>query len=204
MRASIRLAKMRHFILEFIGGAWDAMNLHSPSPDPIELRLAQQTYRKTGQGTTGREVTMPSGYATMRGMCCCQKYVVTEHTEVQGEVLVRLECFDGAEEAAGSQEMPEMPSVSRIFLCFEGGYLDGQCFDSCSPDHQEALLVVAWFLVVEHDWLGHGWHGLPFRNLLRARGHKGIEAKDGQYIVTQRIDELNLVILTLRHVSPEV
>ena len=80
------MVSMRLAILEFIGGAWDGMNLCDGSPDPVEVGLARHVLRMTGNGETGSHVAMPSEYATRSGGC---RYVVTHHVEVEEQSLVR-------------------------------------------------------------------------------------------------------------------
>lgn len=124
---------MRYVILEFIGGAWDGMNLCTRSPDPVEAELAAYVLKMTGNGTAGKTVNMLRDYAVGNTGGCC--YVVTAHTKVGNDFLVRLECEDRVETQAAEN--------MTIILRFEGGCQDGRILRSDSADVHEALLAVA-------------------------------------------------------------
>jgi hypothetical protein len=52
---------MKFTIIEFIGGAWDGMNLCDGSPDPIEAALACHVLKATDDGTKGSHaISAPS------------------------------------------------------------------------------------------------------------------------------------------------
>ena len=149
---SPRLAKVltdvKRIILEFIGGSWDGMNLCTFSADGVEAALAIRTCAKTGEGTPGREVVMPTDYAVHypgRG----RKYVVMHRVDVLDEVLVRLECFQEARVTP-----PPEPATVPVTLHFAGGPFDQVTLDSRSPDCDEVLAALACFLLTDGGTIG--------------------------------------------------
>ena len=127
---------MKYAIIEFIGGAWDGMNLCNGSPDPIEAAIAYHVLKATDDGTTGKGVIMPQKYALRSGVC---NYVVTDRTDVENESLVRLVCQD--------EDYPEIAAGENrtILLHFKGGCLDGRTLQSNADDTLEALLATAHY-----------------------------------------------------------
>jgi hypothetical protein len=189
---------MEQFILEFIGGCWDGMNLHGITVDAVEERLANYVWRVTGRGTEAREVCMPMGYATERGSRRGLRYVVTKRTEVQGESLVRLECLAESRELGSQLAVEAM--VPPVILRFEGGTLDGQSFDSRSPNHEESLAVLSCYLVTEKGRAGKECRWLAFRKLMR-KGEELPVGRDGRYSVVDRSEGAGQIVVTLRHLD---
>jgi hypothetical protein len=146
---------MTRIILEFIDGLWDGMNLCNDSPDLVEVRLALHVYSVTGNANIGQTVIMPSDYAIGKGEGGDSTYVVTNCTEMDDEVLVRLEC-DCTKIAA-----PHTQPGEHLVLHFEGGYLHGHCLHSQSPDINEALLALAYYHITNHGTVGETFNGIP-------------------------------------------
>jgi hypothetical protein len=132
---------MRQIILEFIGGAWDGMNLCTCSPDLVEAELARYVLKMTGNGIAGNTVNMPRDYAVGNTGGC--SYVVTAHAEVENDSLVRLECR--------GDDHPEIQAVEQrtIILRFDGGCQEGRILRSDSADVREALLTVACYHITD-------------------------------------------------------
>jgi hypothetical protein len=124
-------------ILEFIGGAWDGMNLSTRSSDPLEAELAAYVLKTTGGGAMGGAVIMPHQYAIRNTGGC--SYVVSVHTQVENDCLVRLEC-------RGEDRREIFAAEKRtIVLRFDRGCQDGRIVRSDSADVREALLAVACY-----------------------------------------------------------
>jgi hypothetical protein len=130
---------MRQIILEFIGGAWDGMNLCTLSPDPVEAELARYVLKMTGKGTAGKAVDMPRDYAVGNAGGC--SYVVTNRIEIGNDSLVRLECEDRVETQAAESR--------TIILRFDGGCQDGRILRSDAANVHEALLAVACYCITD-------------------------------------------------------
>jgi hypothetical protein len=184
---------MKPFILEFIGGCWDGMNLCSESPDPVEVKLAKACYAETWSGTFGKITVVPSEYATQRGSQPGNRYVVTNRVDHDGEVLVRLElCCE--------EQMVDCPChAKRIHLEFEGGHLDGLRLDSGSPNLEEALLATSYFCLTEHGkvdaTLGDGLPLLPHMST-----RQEIRPRSGdRYSVVGREEGKNQIAVRLRY-----
>lgn len=164
---------MKPFILEFIGGCWDGMNLHSDSPDPVEVKLAMACYAETLGGAEGKMTVLPSEYGTRRGSSRGSKYVVAHRVEVEEEVLIRLDLYSDDPGAA------DLSPCRRVLLDFDGGCLHGLRLDSHSPDVNEALLATSWFCLTEQGrsgaTLGRGMHGLPYVIRQKATGLCGTD-----------------------------
>lgn len=133
---------MRHVILEFIGGAWDGMNLCNCSADSAEAGLARHVAKMTGNCKSGQTVTMPREYATRCGGCV---YRITAHVRIGDESLVRLECCD---ETGGALQSG---IAKALVLQFSGGVLDGHTLRSDSADLHEALLAAAYLCLSTSD-----------------------------------------------------
>lgn len=114
---SIKMRKRRLF--EFIGGAWDGMNLDSGSQDAAERDLALLTYVRTHSATIGKSVVMPSDYAAHKGDALSYSYVVAHCAEVGEEALVRMECCRDEPSESG------VCMAKHIVVEFHGGYLHG-------------------------------------------------------------------------------
>lgn len=177
---------MTRILLEFIGGAWDGMNLCNDSPDPVEVGLARQTHSLLGDGMVGQTVVMPSDYAVRPGGGGGCKYVVANRTEFGDEILVRLEV------CGKEQSEPCVCAAKRLLLKFEGGYLHGRCLDSESPDTHEALLAVSYYCVTEHGTVGTAFDGIPAPSLfpIRATAPDVSRFEKGyEYRVVQRLED---------------
>jgi hypothetical protein len=182
----------KRVLWEFIGGAWDAMNLDSDSLDPAESGLASLTYARTQEATLGRTVVMPSNYAKRDiGSTGC-KYVVTHRMELGDEVLVRLEyCPSDPAESC-------VCMMKRIVLEFHGGHLDGRTLDSQSDDTDEALLAVAYYCITSQGTVGETLHAVPVAS--RLTEFKAIRThRDGEYGVTYRREQQTQVLVRLAH-----
>ena len=174
-------------ILEFIGGCWDGMNLATESPDPVETRLARSVYASTDNGSKGRKARMPAGYAAGKRAVCGHEYEVTDRTEIDDEVLVRLQCCAGQDADQCLFLDDEVPVGKRIVFTFNGGHLDGETLESRSSDLDEAWLAIAYYCVmslgmsVEAPWAA------------AASRHHRIEAagigKDHEYHIVERIED---------------
>ncbi len=185
---------MRRILLEFIGGAWDGMNLCNDSSDPIEVGLALHTYCKAGNGKLGRAVVMPADYAVRPiGVGGC-KYVVTDRAELDHEVLIRLE-------ACGSERTkPCVCGIKRLILQFEGGEWDGRRLDSQSADTHEALLAVAYYCVTDQGSVGKACDARPtaqwFQPGASDPAGSGV-SRNCQYRVVQRLEDEERVVVKL-------
>jgi hypothetical protein len=188
---------MNRFILEFVGGYWDGMNLHGSTGDSTEERLATHVWLQTKGGTKNRQVVMPAGYAIGRGTCRGLRYVVSARTECQDETLVRLECFGDATEPVCCIHEALAP---HVLMEFEGGDLGGKAFDSRSSNHAEALAVLACYLATDQGAVGGECCGLAFLNLLRGNGIPVFD-RYGRYVVVDRREGAHQVVVTLRHNS---
>jgi hypothetical protein len=151
---------MPHVILEFIGGAWDGMNLSNQSADAIEVKLALQTYEITVEGSQGKAVVMPADYALRKTGIRGYEYVVRHRIEIGDEVLVRLECL--------AADLPETTNISgpqeektAIMLQFEGGHLGGRLLSTASPEVCQALLAAAYYWITGEGTVGNGFDGMP-------------------------------------------
>ena len=131
---------MKHTIFEFIGGAWDGMNLSTLSPDPAEAGLAAHTLKVTRDGCNGQAVTMPRHYAVGTGRC---KYVVRNHVVVGQELLIRLECDEEDSDDASDQQF------KIIVLRFAGGCFDGRTIRSDAADVHEAILATSCYCLTD-------------------------------------------------------
>jgi hypothetical protein len=132
---------MKHTILEFVGGAWDGMNLSTLSPDPTEVALAAYTLKVTHYGSKDQAVVMPREYALGTGGC---QYVATHHISVGGESLVRLECVEG--DCAEASDRP----LKTIVLQFVSGCLDGRTIRSDAANVHEALIATSYYCLTDH------------------------------------------------------
>lgn len=183
---------MKRLILEFIGGCWDGMNLASPSPDPVEARLARVCFAETEDGTIGRLAVVSPEYATRMGTEEGNKYVVVHRMNIGGEVLVRLElcCED---------QTADCPChVKRIVLEFEGGHLHGLRLDSGSPDLNEALLASSCYCLTDQGEPGKGLGHFPMLPHLCREGNVRPCTGD-QYRVVGREEEEDRVAVLLRY-----
>ncbi len=180
---------MKPFILEFIGGCWDGMNLCSESSDPVEVKLAKGCYAETEGGTEGKTTVLPSEYGTRRGTSRGSKYVVVHRMEVGGELLIRLELCCEDREVGGPCH------CKRVLLDFQGGHLHGLQLDSHSDDLHEALLAASFFCLTEQGkpgaTLGCGSHLLP----RGVRREKAPPRPAGHYMVTCREEGEDEVIV---------
>lgn len=187
---------MRRILLEFIGGAWDGMNLVTDSPDPIEVGLAVYTYCQARNGRVGQTVVMSADYAVRpSGLGGC-KYIVTHRTVYGEEVLVRLEaCSNGNVEACAC-------TARRVVLHFEGGPWQGQSLDSQSPDTHEALLAAAYYCLTDQGKVGKSCDGRPigrwFEQRFAAPG-QGDADKDCRYRVAGRMEDDRQVVVSLEY-----
>jgi hypothetical protein len=187
---------MKRVILEFIGGAWDGMNLCNDSPDPIEIELAVRTYFATDDGEIGETVIMPAGYALRRGSSAGCKYVVEDRTVVGDEVLIRLAACDEPVTADSA-----LPAV-RIVLQFEGGYLNGRSLDSQSADVHEALLALAYYHITNQGSVGEAFNGIPVTwrpSGIGTDAPQGVFRKDHEYRVVQRIEECHQIVVRFEY-----
>jgi hypothetical protein len=197
---------MRRIILEFIGGAWDGMNLANDSPDRIEVELAVRTYCGTRNGEVGQKATMPSNYTVQRGASAGCEYVVEERTVVGDEVLVRMTCT--CDKPTGDEPTPAL----QVVLEFDGGYLDGRRFDSQSDDVYEALLAVAYYHLTDQGTVGSAFDDVPVIARPHGKGAAGSLpaewCKDRQYRVVQRIEEADRIVVRFEYqpkaVEPEL
>jgi len=143
---------MRLTILEFIGGAWDGMNLCTDSPDTVEVGLAVHVLKATGGGRQGMAVRMPLEYARARGGC---HYRVADRTEAGSQFLVRLECCgDGDAEGLA-------PHSKSIALQFVGGCLDGCTLQSDVSALEEALLATALYCLTDRGAISNDLQVMP-------------------------------------------
>jgi hypothetical protein len=127
---------MKLTIFEFVGGAWDGMNLSTLSPDPTEAAIAAHVLEVTRDGSRGRVVMMSRKYAIRKGCC---RYVVTNHISVNGESLIRLECDE-----SDCRDATDQPHKT-IILQFVGGCLDGRTLRSDAADMREALIATSYY-----------------------------------------------------------
>lgn len=178
-------------ILEFIGGAWDGMNLSNHSPDPTEAGLAVYAWQATQRGRVGRCVTLPSQYAVRHGGC---EYKVVAHHTAHGEALVRLEV------CAGDCRQRSPLDGKVIVLRFSGGCLDGRSLRSDSSDLAEALLTTAYFGLTRQGSPSESLQILPavWRQLQRKFSHAGTVA---QYRVVERRDDGQTITVELEYRS---
>jgi len=182
----------QRIFLEFVGGAWDGMNLCNDSHDPAEVGLALLTYATTHDATVGSTVVMPADYAVRDTGFEGHKYVVTHCTALGDEILVRLECC---------WKEPTEPCVcmaKRIVLEFQGGHLHGRRLDSQSADTNAALLAVGYYCFTEQGTVGHTLNGLPATPLL-PEFRPSAATGDGEYHVTQRIEDAEQVLVRFEH-----
>lgn len=180
---------MRHVILEFIGGAWDGMNLSDGSADPVEAGLARHVAKMTSNCKSGQSVTLPQAYAARGGGCV---YRITAHARIGDESLVRLECCD---EPCGAVQ-PE--PAKTLVLQFSGGALDGRTLRSDSADLHEALLAAACTCLSAVDGEAESVQILPaVLRRLDAAGQVCGEA--AQYRVTARTHGQATITITLAH-----
>ncbi len=191
------LIYVKRIILEFIGGAWDGMNLCTFSADGVEASLAIRTCAKTGDGVPGREVVMPADYAVHypgRG----RKYVVVHRIEVLGETLVRLECFQEAQAVP-----PPEPATVPVTLQFAGGPLDRVTLDSRSPDCDEVLAAVACFLLTDGGTIGArcpATMGAPvLRRMHPRRAPSARPVSDHEYRVVRRTEHHECIAVELQY-----
>ncbi len=183
---------MKPFILEFIGGCWDGMNLCSHSPDPVELKLAKTCYAETGAGAVGKTTLVPAEYGTRRGSSRGNRYVVVHRMETGGEVLVRLNVCSGGRVA-------EDPCHDKqVLLDFEGGVLHGLRLDSASEELKEALLATSYYCLTEQGTTGAalvcGTHWLP----QGAEGMQDTPAAGDAYVVVSRQETDNEIAVRLQ------
>jgi hypothetical protein len=194
---------VERIILEFIGGSWDGMNLHSPSDDPVEAALAERIYLGACRNGKGRQVVMPANYATQRGGRPGLRYFVTGQTKSQEEILVRLECFGGPERRV--RQAGEDCSVEHVVLQFRGGPLAGEFFHSRSSDYRVSLAVLGCFLATERGQMGKTCQGSPFAQLRVYDGREAVHLNGrggwGKYEVTDRQVIQDCVLVELSHVE---
>jgi len=190
---------MRRVILEFIGGAWDGMNLCNTSPDPLENRLAVQAYLATDNGAKGMDVVMPLDYAVNKAGCSGRHYVVTNRTQYAEDVLVRLEHLAASRTQTRKPSSNGSSASTQILLQFEGGWLDGLVLDSHSPCPNEALLSVACYCLTEHGTVGEKLQGIPPAWNLAARPDwkpKESDFRQNQpYRVKQRVEQPDQILV---------
>jgi hypothetical protein len=193
---------MNGVILEFIGGAWDGMNLSTETADLVEARLARNAYKATQEGLKGRIVIMPWQYGVCRSSDQGCRYVVTDRTEIDGEILVRLEQFGDRYSAPLVLCSDTTSTGRRIVLRFQGGALNGRTLDSASPDISEALLAAGIYWIAEEGTLGATFNALAS---LGYWGHpspgttRSAFRADYQYRVIDRRDETDRICITLGH-----
>jgi hypothetical protein len=200
------LIRMCRVTLEFIGGFWDGANLCAYSPDTVQSQLAMQTYTHTGDGAMGQEVVMPCRYGLGQG-AKGNRYIVTNHTEMEGEILVRLQCY--SHQDVEHCAFPDHPAslVRRILLRFQGGCLDGVTLDSHSADYQESFACLACYVTTDQATLGRGWPGIPLaiRARRRLQSNRGGAADKGHYyqVVARDDDDDGRVVATLPYLPPQ-
>ncbi|MGO8744688.1 MAG: hypothetical protein ACLQNE_01740 [Thermoguttaceae bacterium] len=174
---------MKYTILEFIGGAWDSMNLCNCSPDPIEAALADHVLKATDNGKKGKGIVMPHAYAVKSGGC---NYVVTLRTDVNKESLVRLVCRDADSHEGRAVEQPR-----TIILRFEGGCLDGHMLRSDVEDVEEALLATAHYFITDQGAVSRSVQ-FPLALCRRCLS----KAQCGEYhVVKRREDERSIEVI---------
>lgn len=180
---------MRHVILEFIGGAWDGMNLCNRSADPVEAGLVHHVAKMTGNCKSGQIVALPQEYAVRCGGCV---YRIAAHVRIGDESLVRLECCDEACVEA-------QPGLRKtLILQFSGGALDGRTLRSDSADLHEALLAAAYVCLSVEKEEAQTVQILPaaWRRLTGAASAFGGVA---EYRVTGRIHDQSSITVALEH-----
>jgi hypothetical protein len=183
---------MRRILLEFIGGSWDGMNLCNDSPDPVEIGLALQTYCQAGSGRVGQTVVMPADYALRpTGIGGC-KYVVTDRTALDDEVLIRLEvCWN-------EQTRPCVCTAKRLVLQFEGGDWHGRSLDSQSADTHEALLAAAYYCLTDQGTVGKTCDGRPIAPWFQQDATDPAATDFGKacyYRVAQRVEDEERILV---------
>lgn len=187
-------------ILEFIGGSWDGMNLCTDSPDELETRLAVQTYLSTHGGRPGQKVCMLEDYGLKPRTAGGSHYVVTQHTAMGNDVLVRLETVAEGEPAE-VHPPPEVEPAPKCFVIrFCGGPLNDRMLRSDSPEVSTALLAAAFYCVTDHGAPGAHTNALGalHRESQTSRTPDGLDGHY-QYIVTQRKETAHEVHVTLQH-----
>ena len=188
---------MRRILLEFIGGSWDGMNLCNDSPDPVEAGLTLHTYSMIRNRGVGHTVVMPSDYSVKQTDCSGSEYVVTNRTVIVGnEVLVRLES------CCSEATAPCAHLSKRLLLQFDGGYLHGRSLDGHSPDTDEALLAVAYYLITDQGKAGEVLDGMPAKLLFseHATDPERVGFRKGwEYRVTQRTEDKERVLVRFEY-----
>ena len=134
------LSHIDHTIFEFVGGAWDGMNLSTLSPDPTEAELAAYVLRVTDHGVDGSGAVVPRVYGSRKQGGC--RYKVVKRIAVGNEFLVRLECD-------GDDVDDPVAAPRAILLQFEGGCLDGRTIRSDAEDVQEALIAASYYCLTD-------------------------------------------------------
>ena len=183
---------MKHTIFEFVGGAWDGMNLSTLAPDPTEAALAAHVLKMTQDGSKGQAVLMPREYAVGTG--CCQ-YVVRNRVSLDGESLVRLECEEGhCAESSGS------PTKTIVFQ-FAGGCLDGQTIRSDAADVHEALVATSYYCLTDQGAVSAILKVIP---CLCGRSEGGLCRVRGvvEYRVVQRDEKEKAITVILEYMEP--
>ena len=188
--------RMRRILLEFIGGAWDGMNLCNDSPDPIEAGLALHTYCQARNGRVGQTVVMPADYALRPAGPGGCKYVVAHRTVFGEEVLLRLEvCWNEKAEGCAC-------AAKRVVLQFEGGDWHGRSLDSGSPDTHEALLAAAYYCLTDQGKVGRSCDGRPIARWFRQRAAdpgRSDFAEDCRYHVVQRAEDDQRIVVKFEY-----
>jgi hypothetical protein len=178
---------MKFTIIEFIGGAWDGMNLCDGSSDPIEASLACHVLKATDDGMKGMGVIMPQKYAVRGGGC---NYVVTDRTDVKKESLVRLECQD--------EDYPEIVAGENrtIILHFQGGCLNGRTLQSDADDTLEALLATAHYCLTNRGAISRTLR-VPLALCQRCQP----KSQCGEYRVVRRGENERSIEVTFEYVG---
>ena len=178
---------MKFTIIEFIGGAWDGMNLCNCSPDSNEAALACHVLMATDDGATGKGVVMPQKYAIRSGGC---NYVAIDRTDVENESLVRLECQD--------EDYPEVVAGENrtIILYFQGGCLDGRTLRSDADDMLEALLASAHYCLTNRGAISRTLQ-VPIALCQRCQP----KSQCGQYRVVRRGETERSIEITCQYVE---
>lgn len=193
----VKVTYVKRTILEFIGGCWDGMNLCTFSADEVEAELAIRTCVKTGDGMVGREVVMPGGYA-VRCPGQGRKYLVVYRVEALDEVLVRLECFERPQASP-----PPEPSVTPVTLQFAGGPMDEVKLDSRSPNGDEVLAAMAYYLLTDAGSVGARCPSTMGSPLLRRdRAHRPPfvrPVRDHEYCVVRRTERDKCIAVELQY-----
>jgi hypothetical protein len=179
---------MKYTIFEFIGGAWDGMNLCNCSPDPIEVALADHVLKATDHGKKGKGIVMPREYAVRTGGC---RYVVTLRTDVNKESLVRLECQQ--------DDCPEIVAGENrtIILQFQGGCLDGHMLRSDVDNVEEALLATSHYFITDQGAISRTLQ-FPHTVCRRCR----TKTQCGEYRVVKRNEDERSIEVVFEYAGP--